>query len=216
MRLALACAVAALSLPLVPAHAAPCDVTVASFQFSPASTSVPIGGTVHWCWTGDNHSVTFAGFDSGVQDTGATFSHTFAAAGTFAYHCKVHSSMQGTVVVGNPTPSPTHTSPPHTTPPAHTTSPTPTHKSSPPATSAPPRTTAPPTTAAPSTPPPATRTTAPPVAAGTPVLTTAPAAAAAPTEPAGHSSSAVPLVVSVVAAVVIGGLALLGLRLRTR
>jgi plastocyanin len=30
---------------------------------------------------------------------GSTFGHTFATAGTFAYHCKIHSTMHGTVVV---------------------------------------------------------------------------------------------------------------------
>ena len=29
----------------------------------------------------------------------ATFDHAFVAAGTFAYHCKIHASMHGTVTV---------------------------------------------------------------------------------------------------------------------
>jgi len=31
--------------------------------------------------------------------TGATFSHTFASAGTFDYVCSIHPMMHGTVVV---------------------------------------------------------------------------------------------------------------------
>jgi plastocyanin len=31
--------------------------------------------------------------------SGATFSFTFTKAGTFAYHCSIHSSMHGTIVV---------------------------------------------------------------------------------------------------------------------
>jgi plastocyanin len=31
--------------------------------------------------------------------SGATFSFTFAKAGTFAYHCTIHPFMKGTVVV---------------------------------------------------------------------------------------------------------------------
>ena len=40
-------------------------------------------------------------FDSGNVAAGTTFSHTFAAAGTFAFHCNIHSSMKGTITVTN-------------------------------------------------------------------------------------------------------------------
>jgi hypothetical protein len=38
-------------------------------------------------------------FDSGNLATGQTFSQTFSAAGTFAYHCNIHPQMTGTVTV---------------------------------------------------------------------------------------------------------------------
>jgi plastocyanin len=38
-------------------------------------------------------------FDSGSLATDATFSQTFDAAGTFAYHCTIHPSMTGTITV---------------------------------------------------------------------------------------------------------------------
>jgi plastocyanin len=55
-------------------------------------------------WTNDdgvNHTVTSdqGAFDSGPLATGQTFSQTFNQAGTFTYHCTIHPSMQGTVVV---------------------------------------------------------------------------------------------------------------------
>jgi len=46
-------------------------------------------------WTADDGS-----WRSGDLATGATFRHTFAAAGTFTYHCEIHASMKGTVNVG--------------------------------------------------------------------------------------------------------------------
>jgi plastocyanin len=44
--------------------------------------------------------VTFnEGPDCGRIGQGASVSRTFDAAGTFAYHCAIHASMKGTVVV---------------------------------------------------------------------------------------------------------------------
>jgi plastocyanin len=45
--------------------------------------------------------------DSGDFGPGGTFQHTFAAAGTYAYHCIHHSPMSGTVVVSPDAPSAT-------------------------------------------------------------------------------------------------------------
>jgi plastocyanin len=109
-----------------PAHAA--DVSIKNFAFNPSAITVSQGDTVKWTWAGPdtNHSVTA---DSGQADswdsdptgtaftinhtTGDTFSHTFNSAGTFTYHCKVHSYMTGKVTVILPGSAP----PPDTTPP---------------------------------------------------------------------------------------------------
>jgi plastocyanin len=40
-----------------------------------------------------------ASFTSDTIAGGATFSHTFDTAGTFAYHCTIHSQMKATVTV---------------------------------------------------------------------------------------------------------------------
>jgi plastocyanin len=111
MRRALAAALAALAL--VPASAgshpghAPPTVSVAVYAYTPSTLNVVEGDLVQWNWDGPDtgHSVTSdpgsgEKFDSGVIDEqGKSFTYYFAKAGTYAYHCSVHSNMHGTVVV---------------------------------------------------------------------------------------------------------------------
>jgi plastocyanin len=73
------------------------------YHFSPVTTFVNVGGKVTWMNGSDaTHTVTS---DSGGElasaavGPGATFSHTFSAAGTFAYHCTIHTYMVGKVTV---------------------------------------------------------------------------------------------------------------------
>ena len=76
-------------------------VSVGDNYFAPAATTVPAGTTVTWTWSGSViHSVTFDdGTGSATQATG-TFTRTFTAAGTYAYHCAVHgAAMSGSVKV---------------------------------------------------------------------------------------------------------------------
>ncbi|HWL36723.1 MAG TPA: hypothetical protein VNQ77_11065 [Frankiaceae bacterium] len=169
----------AVVLPASPAAAA-CDVTVRITGYAPASHDVARGGTVTWCWAEGNHSVTGTFADSGVRAKDATFTHTFATAGTFSYVCSVHGSMTGQIVVKQAaaTTPPVSMSPsvkpstrPATTPPAtpaRTTSPVPrAQASTTPAVipTSPQATTAPPTTAAPTTAP---ATTEPPATTNAP------------------------------------------------
>ena len=91
------------------------------FNFSPQSVSIQVGDTVQWNWIGNGHSTTseHSGgpdglWDSGVQNSGFTFVHTFSAAGSFPYFCTPHGGccgMTGTVNVASPTPTPTPTPP---------------------------------------------------------------------------------------------------------
>ncbi len=76
-------------------------VTIADFQFTPASLSVPLGTTVTWTNNGPTaHTATDQGvFDSGVLQAGQKFSFTFNTAGTFNYICTIHPSMKGTITV---------------------------------------------------------------------------------------------------------------------
>ena len=77
-------------------------VTISDFQFGPATITVPVGGTVTWTNSGPSpHTATASGggFDTGTLSKGQSASHTFGQAGTFAYFCKIHPFMRGTVVV---------------------------------------------------------------------------------------------------------------------
>jgi plastocyanin len=78
-------------------------VTISGFAFSPATITVPVGTKVTWTnQDSATHTVTADDgktFDSGGVATGATFSFTFTTAGTFAYHCAIHSSMKANVIV---------------------------------------------------------------------------------------------------------------------
>jgi len=77
-------------------------VTVASFSFTPAHAHVALGGTVTWTFPEMmNHTTTSDdGFwSSGPRSSGATFSRAFATAGTYRYHCAIHTFMHGRVLV---------------------------------------------------------------------------------------------------------------------
>jgi plastocyanin len=78
------------------------QVTIDNFAFGPASVTVRVGSTVTWTNRDEEpHTVaaTDGSFHSPGMGTGATYSHTFATAGTFDYVCSIHPSMHGTVVV---------------------------------------------------------------------------------------------------------------------
>ncbi|HYF62027.1 MAG TPA: plastocyanin/azurin family copper-binding protein, partial [Herpetosiphonaceae bacterium] len=77
-------------------------VSIVDFAFSPQNLTVTIGTSVTWTNNGATaHTTTSdtAGWDSGSLGAGQTFNHTFAAAGTFPYHCTIHSGMTGTITV---------------------------------------------------------------------------------------------------------------------
>jgi plastocyanin len=211
---ALSCAV----MPVSPAAAA-CsgDVTVSSYAFTPATKNVPAGATVTWCWADGGHSVTGTWGDSGVLAAGATFSHAFTQSAS--YHCSVHSSMNGTIVVAGATPS--HTTKPTTPAPTHTTAPATPPPTTRAATTSPPAT-SPSATAPSATAPPTTRaaTTAPTTSA--PATVAATTAAATPTgvaqidpAPAKPKTGLAVALGLLVAACAIGGAAWLLLRGRS-
>jgi plastocyanin len=77
-------------------------VVLESFAFSPDNITVSVGTTV--TWTNNDpvtHTVTSNTglFSSGSLPPGGTFSFTFTQAGTFQYHCSIHTTMHGTVIV---------------------------------------------------------------------------------------------------------------------
>jgi plastocyanin len=78
------------------------QVTIDNFAFSPVTLTVKAGGTVTWTNRDEEpHTVAASdgSFHSPGMGTGATFTHTFATAGTFDYVCSIHPMMHGTVVV---------------------------------------------------------------------------------------------------------------------
>jgi len=73
-------------------------------KFTPANVMIQVGDTVEWVWDGLDHSSTSGTpgnpdgmWDSGIQNTGFTFSFTFTSAGTFNYYCTVHGGCCGMI-----------------------------------------------------------------------------------------------------------------------
>jgi plastocyanin len=84
------------------ASARAASVSVAAMAFSPGSVTTTLGGSVTWTFKDAtaHTSTSDQGFwDSGTRSGGATYSRAFTSAGTFAYHCTIHSMMRGTVKV---------------------------------------------------------------------------------------------------------------------
>lgn len=79
------------------------EVEIEDFAYRPDTIVVPAGTIVEWKnRDGVGHTVTSdqAGlFDSGVLQPDERFSHRFDVPGVYPYHCSLHPSMTGTVVV---------------------------------------------------------------------------------------------------------------------
>lgn len=79
------------------------NVEIKNFAFNPSTTNIKVGDSVTWTNNdGATHTITS---DSGTElassgiSSGSTYSHTFSTAGTYNYHCSIHTSMKGTIVV---------------------------------------------------------------------------------------------------------------------
>ncbi len=79
------------------------SVDISGFAFNSASISIKAGDSV--TWTNKDSAMHTVTSDSGSElgsnslGNGETYSHTFTAPGTYAYHCKFHPSMKGTIIV---------------------------------------------------------------------------------------------------------------------
>ncbi len=78
------------------------EVLIQNYAFDPVTITVSANTTV--TWTNNDpvgHTVTSDNgvFDSGMMNTGKTFSHLFNTPGSYPYHCIIHSYMTGTVIV---------------------------------------------------------------------------------------------------------------------
>jgi len=81
------------------------SITIRDMMFTPSQITIAKGGTVTWT---NNDSVTHTVVDdlsnvggpsSGDIAPGQTYSFTFNKTGSFQYHCSIHPSMRGTIVV---------------------------------------------------------------------------------------------------------------------
>src|SRR3954454_8664084 len=86
------------------ALAAPASVDVVNKSFQAGSVTVNAGEAVTWNWKEGGHDVAFQSGPEKIaaspfNSSGATWSHTFAKAGTYSYICEAHPSMKGTVTV---------------------------------------------------------------------------------------------------------------------
>jgi plastocyanin len=98
--------------------AADMAITIQNFAFNPATITVPVGTKV--TWTNQDpatHTVTSdtGAFDSKNLTTGQAFSFTFSQAGSFAYHCSIHTRMVATIVVTGGSSAPTTANAPSAT-----------------------------------------------------------------------------------------------------
>ena len=78
-------------------------VTIEGFAFGPEALAVDVGTAV--TWTNEDSATHTATADDGTFDTkslksGTSGEFTFEETGTVEYHCDIHSTMTGSVVVG--------------------------------------------------------------------------------------------------------------------
>lgn len=78
-------------------------VEINGYAFSPKITAVSIGSTV--VWKNNDPVVHTITSDSGTElaspliAAGTSYSHKFDTKGIFDYHCSIHSTMKGQIVV---------------------------------------------------------------------------------------------------------------------
>ena len=77
-------------------------VQIKGFAFKPGDLTIKAGSEV--TWTNEDSTTHKIKSDDGTFNSdnlgnGATFSHTFDKAGTFAYICSIHPTMKGTITV---------------------------------------------------------------------------------------------------------------------
>jgi len=79
------------------------NVEIKDFAFSPSEMTVSVGDTVVWTNRDSaGHTVvsdTGNELNSALLSNGQTYSHTFTQAGTYNYHCSIHPSMTGKIIV---------------------------------------------------------------------------------------------------------------------
>jgi len=78
------------------------EVFIQGLAFNPSTITITANTTITWTnKDGIAHTVTSNTglFDSESISSNGTYSHLFATAGSFPYHCTIHPTMTGTVIV---------------------------------------------------------------------------------------------------------------------
>lgn len=79
------------------------NITIRTMLFTPSQITVKKGEAVKWTNNDDTaHTVTIdhgTGPNSDLIQPGRTYTYTFNQTGSFQYHCSIHPSMRGTIVV---------------------------------------------------------------------------------------------------------------------
>ena len=80
-------------------------ITIKNFAFDPAVLTVKPGTTVTWLNQDPaphaiaSDTTSAVAFSSESLANGASYAFTFTQPGTYTYHCSIHPSMTGTIVV---------------------------------------------------------------------------------------------------------------------
>lgn len=76
------------------------NVSIINFSFDPGVLNISKGDTV--IWTNKDsvpHQIVGAGLGSSVMGNGQSYTSVFNISGTFDYHCAIHPSMKGSIIV---------------------------------------------------------------------------------------------------------------------
>lgn len=78
-------------------------IIIKNFSFSPSSTTVKAGSKITWINNdGVPHTITSDSgtlLNSPTLSPGQSFDFTFTNSGSLNYHCKIHPSMRGSVII---------------------------------------------------------------------------------------------------------------------
>jgi plastocyanin len=76
------------------------NIFIRDSKFIPNANAMPVGTTVTW-YNEDkiSHDITGDGWASGDLAPGQSFSKTFDSPGNYQYHCSIHLSMKGELII---------------------------------------------------------------------------------------------------------------------
>ena len=75
-------------------------VTMKNFTFNPEVLKIAVGAEVTFRNEDSTaHTITGDNFDSGTINESDSYRHIFNEKGTFDYHCSIHQTMKGQIVV---------------------------------------------------------------------------------------------------------------------